>query len=740
MFRPPRLRRIRTLRIRTQLLLTTGAILLPVILAGGVAIDWIVRHEREAALRGLAETARATALLVDREALAAVARLQALARSEHLARGDLRGFHDNATALLERQDRQDRWIVLLDPSGRPLAHTARVDGAAPAQPHPEAAQQASRVLAAGQPRVSGALRDPVTGQMVALVQVPVPRVQDRPAVLAEAIAAEHWQRTALRTRLPDGWIALIADRDGRLVSRSREAQALAGQPLVPTMAAAAASRGNGVVRSLDRDGTPIYMSFAGAEATGWTVGVGAPIAQLDAPPRRALWLALGGLLLTLALAPVALAMVGRQLARDVSEAGAAARALGHGRRPQVRPLRLQEFSRLMTDIDVAAELLQHEQRSRTAVEDAMEQLELRLAGVLHTATDAIIITDANQAVVLYNDAAEAMFGLPGELVLGENVRWLLPPDCWAHFVAQSHAEAAHGAPLPGTLADRALVTARRASGAEFRMECSISQLSEPDGATFYTIVARDVTQRVREQEALVRAHEDLRQATQRYQRALMTEVEAGHARISQELHDSVGSSLAGIMLLLRVAHDRAANPPIQALLRKASEQLKISAEALRKISHGIMPVGGEAGGLPKALEQYAQDLSSYKEIDCAVRTRGSFECLHPNAGTHLYRIVQEATSNAIRHGGATRLRIRLAQAGDRCRLTVRDNGSGCPPDALDGARAGMGLRSMQVRAQAVGGRLEVANVAAGGCRVRLSWPCARPGPLPDGDAPPDRDA
>jgi two-component system sensor histidine kinase UhpB len=86
----------------------------------------------------------------------------------------------------------------------------------------------------------------------------------------------------------------------------------------------------------------------------------------------------------------------------------------------------------------------------------------------------------------------------------------------------------------------------------------------------------------------------------------------------------------------------------------------------------------------------------------------------------VFRIVQEAASNAIRHGHASVLRIVLCEGRGRWRATLSDNGSGCDFDALPRAHPGLGLRSMQARARAIGGVLSLGH-AGSGCRVRLTW-------------------
>ena len=84
-------------------------------------------------------------------------------------------------------------------------------------------------------------------------------------------------------------------------------------------------------------------------------------------------------------------------------------------------------------------------------------------------------------------------------------------------------------------------------------------------------------------------------------------------------------------------------------------------------------------------------------------------------------MVQEAVTNAVRHGQARRIAVHLARAGALCGLTVRDDGKGCDLSLVHPSHPGMGLKSMQARARALRGRLALRNRRSGGCEVVLRW-------------------
>ena len=360
---------------------------------------------------------------------------------------------------------------------------------------------------------------------------------------------------------------------------------------------------------------------------------------------------------------------------------------------------LQErVSRLLADREHAAALVRRSEQ--------------RLRGILETAQDAVIVADGEQRIMLFNGAAQRMFGYASHAVIGEGIDLLIAGDCWEHCGIRTGEGARAGGCATGC--------ARRADGELFPVECSMSRLDE-DG-TFYTVILRDITVRLRDRQALVEAHEELQRVTLGFQRELIAAVEARQAGIARDLHDSVGALLAGVSLLVGAARGQSAGTRAAAMLDKAQEQVAATAQAVRGISRGLMPAGTDSGGLLHALEQFASDLSDTSGIECTVRARGAFTGFDAEPATHVFRIVQEAVANAIRHGKATVLRIVLCEGRGRWRVSVTDNGKGCDFADLPRAHPGLGLRSMQARARAIGGELRLARGgSAAGCCVRVSW-------------------
>lgn len=205
--------------------------------------------------------------------------------------------------------------------------------------------------------------------------------------------------------------------------------------------------------------------------------------------------------------------------------------------------------------------------------------------------------------------------------------------------------------------------------------------------------------------------------------ALLTDAEARQAEIARELHDGVGSSLAGVSLLLGTARSFTREPEASALIATSQEQVGKITQQIRQISRGIMPAGQERGGLLPALEHFALEMGAIRGVRCVVCSRGSFENVSPREGGHLVRIVQEATNNALRHGEARRIRILLAQAGPWRRLTIVDDGKGCDVASALGRASGFGIRSMRARAQEIGAAFCMDSRPGRGTRVQVAWKC-----------------
>ncbi len=195
-------------------------------------------------------------------------------------------------------------------------------------------------------------------------------------------------------------------------------------------------------------------------------------------------------------------------------------------------------------------------------------------------------------------------------------------------------------------------------------------------------------------------------------------------RIGNDLHDGLGQDLTGIALMLRAigAQLRKEGSAACSEIEDVIGLVNAAIESTRALARGLSPVGSERDGLSTALQALAVRATERYGIPVTFQAR----LPHPppldqKSATHLYRIAQEALTNAMRHGGATRVRILLGASGNRLRLNVMDNGRGFAGKAKNGCD-GLGLKIMHHRAEMLGGRLSLRVRATGGTVVCFSCP------------------
>jgi signal transduction histidine kinase len=193
-------------------------------------------------------------------------------------------------------------------------------------------------------------------------------------------------------------------------------------------------------------------------------------------------------------------------------------------------------------------------------------------------------------------------------------------------------------------------------------------------------------------------------------------------RLGQDLHDGLCQHLAGIELMSQVLEQKLA-PKSKADAARVAEIAGHVREAIsqtRSLARGLFPVTLESEGLKSALEELAVNTEKIFGIRCRLVSRGDMKVTDLAAATHLYRIAQEAVSNAFKHGKAKEVTIELECERGRISLNVRDNGVGFSRDAAK--NKGMGLRIMQYRAGMLGGTLTIEPCSDGGTSVICSVP------------------
>lgn len=198
-------------------------------------------------------------------------------------------------------------------------------------------------------------------------------------------------------------------------------------------------------------------------------------------------------------------------------------------------------------------------------------------------------------------------------------------------------------------------------------------------------------------------------------------------RIGQDLHDSLCQHLAGIGFLGKVLEKKLGNGN-QANAEDASEIVHLIDQAItltRSFARGLNPIMLDVDGLAWALSELAANTERLFGITCRFRNKRPIPAQDNDVSLHLYRIVQEALNNAIKHGKADRIVISAAEDEKGVIISVKDNGLGLAGGTTQGK--GMGLSIMKYRASIIGATLDVRNDEDGGVIMACTLPAALPG-------------
>ena len=357
------------MRIQSLLFQLIAVALLPGFLAAAVAVSKVRDSEREVALKALAETVRATSLLVDGEVKQSLGALSALATSTNLQTGDFQAFYDQAAAI---DDKPNVWTILLDSTGTQKLNTAVPYGTPP--PPPVALERVSKVIATQQPVMSDLIVGPVTGKLLTTLYVPAKPSPLGNFVVAQAFAVTHWVKEMERPADRADWIIAVIDRNGKFIWRSHRAEDFLGEPARAELVAAAAASHSGQLRLRTLEGIDSYQAFTHSDLTGWTIAAAAPVSSIDASAVQAVTYLGTGMAIALGLALLGATLVSRMLLRATDSASQAADALGRGEVPQTAATKLLEIRALNASLQNTARLLAEEKLARAEVEQERARL------------------------------------------------------------------------------------------------------------------------------------------------------------------------------------------------------------------------------------------------------------------------------------------------------------------------------------------------------------------------------
>ncbi|MHC4595281.1 MAG: PAS domain-containing sensor histidine kinase [Planctomycetota bacterium] len=322
-----------------------------------------------------------------------------------------------------------------------------------------------------------------------------------------------------------------------------------------------------------------------------------------------------------------------------------------------------------------------------------------LAAVVHDSNDAITVQDFEGNIRFWNLGAKRIYGYTKTEALKMNVRQIAPKNG----------------------KDDALVLLKRLSEGEKVRSFEAQRLTKNGRLIDVWISVTTLTDEAGNLVAVATTERDITDRKQ-LERELLAIREKEQKLIGREMHDSMGQMLTGIAVKSKGLQLKLKSKSLEESA-DAADICELASEAIaqtRRLAKMLYPVDIETGGLISALQGLASSTKDLLKISCKFKCNNVIPIRDPVMARHIYRIVQEAITNAVRHGKAKNIRIELASTEGRSTLKVANDGKDFP--RILAKKKGLGLKIMEYRAKMICGMLEVGRGRKGGTIVTCRFP------------------
>ena len=525
----------------------------------------------------------------------------------------------------------------------------------------------------------GPYQPSIDKRLVAL-RVPVVRENELRYVLTVGLLPDQIGTILGQAGLPDGWAGTVIDAKDEIVARTPDGKAISASAKTPAVQEAIARGGSNSLRTQTREGMDVetvHRALAGTE--GWSVHVGVPLAELNAPVSRSLQLLVGGTAVSVGLA-IALGLV---IAREIAQ------------------------RRRMEALESAAALLDSEKRGALAI-DAAE------LGTWRWDLTANEFSGCNRF--------SALLGLPGSRS-GET--W------WSADRIFALLEPSHRAALASF--GGACLESGKSGSVEFpvhsedRGEYWLRAAGRAEGPPHRRHVIHGVLADI---DVLKRAEAERSHLLRR----LASAQEEEQRRISRELHDQIGQTVTGLSLGLKALEQGLAKGDAEAATAQVRWLEQLAAQIGRDIhrtASDLRPTAIDDLGIFRAIEAYVAEWQERYGVRVDIQTFGRDHPLPPDVAAVLYRLVQEGLNNVLKHASASKVSIVLEKKAEGLALVLEDDGVGFDPESVGrsalgpGQASGLGLSGMKERVALLGGTIAVELAPGKGSTIFVQIPLER---------------
>jgi PAS domain S-box-containing protein len=344
---------------------------------------------------------------------------------------------------------------------------------------------------------------------------------------------------------------------------------------------------------------------------------------------------------------------------------------------------------------------------RKRAETALRESEERYRELFENAKDAIYVHDLQGTYLSINRAAEKLSGYSREEIIGHNFK---------EFVAAEHVRYVRDSfwrklAQQGETTYEVEVIAK--DGRRVPIEISSRAIYENGALVGVQGMARDITERKQAQDAL-----------QMFSRQLIEAQEDERRRIARELHDQIGQILSAVKMNLHTVQQFCPGPEAGSYIKDNIEAVDQALRLVRDLSVDLRPPILDDLGLTTALRWYVDRYTKRTglSVKILIDLPDENERFSRELETACFRIAQEALTNVVRHAEATQVVVRLTRDAAALLLSVKDDGVGFDVERLRHRVATLGLISMQERAHAAGGTIELDSAPDNGTEIRFSLP------------------
>ena len=365
------------------------------------------------------------------------------------------------------------------------------------------------------------------------------------------------------------------------------------------------------------------------------------------------------------------------------------------------------------------------QHRETELAAAAQESDEHVRAMVNTTLDAVVTVDGGQQVIVFNPAAERMFGYRADEVCGGPLQRLLPSRF--HAVHEHNVAAFQQSGVSSRTKDaRMEIVGLRKDGTEFPLESTVARVTV-GGQTLFTAILRDISERRRAENDLRESHRQLRELASSLQQVREEE----RTSIARELHDELGQQLLRLRMDLSWLSGRLkdATPVLQDKVTEMKRFVEGTVDAVRRVTTRLRPPLLDELGLADAARWQLDEFAQRTGIEVISGIDIEDDTLGEQVAINIFRILQESLTNVARHAGATQVHVALAMSDGELALDVRDNGRGT--DGSDTPSLGHGLVGIRERTLLLGGRMTLFSAQGKGFTVSVRMP------LPETSTPGD---